>query len=335
MIHLPVPSDSLSKFSGNITPNFCKIFGHKSIQCDKNLVYSAFSSASWRSMEAAWNSFISFCKCSNYHSENLISQKFLSDYISFLFLTKKLKHSTVESYLSSLSTIFRIKGVDAKLFYSFQTKLQVRGGKNMEYLSSPPSPTRKVMTLEILRIIGHEIAISDWSSDSKRVFWAACCTLFFGSFRVGEILSNSGKNFSPKTCLLWGDIQFKEGRILIHVKSPKHMSKEGDFVDIFPFEEKSCCPFRVLSCLKSKSKFSLNAKLPVFTFKSGLNLTPTVFNKTLRLLLSSHLGSLSAEYSSHSFRAAISSALAKFPDLALFCTIQCYSILCSNVLVNM
>ena len=88
--------------------------------------------------------------------------------------------------------------MDAGVFTSFQTKLQVRGGKNQVYLFLPPSPTRKVMTLEILKIVGHEIAIADWCSDSKRVFWAACCLLFFGSFRVGEIFSVSKKKFSTE-----------------------------------------------------------------------------------------------------------------------------------------
>ena len=221
----PIPADSLSKFPCEILSSFCKIFGHKSIQCDKILVSHAFSTATWRSMEAAWNSLSYFCNTKGISVKIPLSQNCLSEYISYLFLSRKLKHSSVESYLSSLSTIFRIKGMDAGVFTSFQTKLQVRGGKNQEYLFLPPSPTRKVMNLEILKIVGHEIAIADWCSDSKRVFWAACCLLFFGSFRVGEIFSVSKKNFSPNTCLVWGDVMFKENRILIHIKSPKKYVK--------------------------------------------------------------------------------------------------------------
>ena len=57
---------------------------------------------------------------------------------------------------------------------------------------------------------------------------------------------------------------------------------------------------------------------------SGSQLTPSIFNKTLPTLISPHVGHLSAEYSSHSFRAAISSALAKFPLLVSEDKIKCW-----------
>ena len=57
---------------------------------------------------------------------------------------------------------------------------------------------------------------------------------------------------------------------------------------------------------------------------SGSQLTPSIFNKTLRTLISPHVGHLSAEYSSHSFRAAISSALAKFPLFVSEDEIKCW-----------
>ena len=73
------------------------------------------------------------------------------------------------------------------------------------------------MTLELPHIIGHEIAIADWSPDSVLVFWSACCVSFFGSFRVGEILSTSDKNFDPSTCLLWRDIKFRIDSVHVYM----------------------------------------------------------------------------------------------------------------------
>jgi len=46
------------------------------------------------------------------------------------------------------------------------------------------------MTLALLKLIGHQIAKSDWSDDSKLTVWGACTTAFFGAFRIGEILAN-------------------------------------------------------------------------------------------------------------------------------------------------
>ena len=50
------------------------------------------------------------------------------------------------------------------------------------------------MTLELLKILGHEIAKTDWPENSKQVLWCACTTAFFGSFRLGEILPKSEYN---------------------------------------------------------------------------------------------------------------------------------------------
>ena len=293
-----------------------KIFGSSVLTGDISLIVSAFSCATWRSLEAAWNSLNSFCTFSKIPVPVHVSQSFLGNYISWLFLSRGLKHSSVESYLSSLHSIFRIRGQESNAFSSYQTKLLLRGGKNNEFLNSRPKNTRKVMTIELLRIIGHEISKSDWSVDSKRVFWAACCLLFFGSFRVGELLANSESFPTQGRGLMWGDILFRGESILIHIRSPKHVSREGEFVDIFKFQEKSCCPVRVLYSLKSKSQTRIEANSPVFIFNTGRLLTPSSFNDTLRSLLKPHFGVSSSEYSSHSFRAAISSALAKFPGLA-------------------
>ena len=132
------------------------------------------------------------------------------------------------------------------------------------FLIVPNQHVCKVMTIELLRILGHEIALADWSSDSKRVFWSACCTLFFGSFLIGEILSSSEKSFDPSSCLLCGDVKFRQNSILIHVKMPKVKSKEGDYVDLFEFEEKNCCPVGALWGLKKIWGVHLLVKLASF-----------------------------------------------------------------------
>ena len=306
---------SLSKYSSNVPVQFIRIFGKNKFDSNINLIAAAFSQASWRSLEAAWNCFISFTVLKGFPSES-INQLSASQFINFMLTEKNLKHSTAESYLSSLSTIFKLKGADCSCLHSYHSKILLKGGKILSSLEGIPTPSRKVFSLDLLQLLGHEIAIADWPIDSKRVFWSACTTLFFGSLRVGEILSCSDSSFASSSCLLWKDVKFRGDSILVHIKLPKVKSKEGDFVDIFPFSISSCCPVRALSGLKANSPHSSSPDLPVFTFASGRLLTPSNFNETLRLLLLPHLGFAASEYSSHSFRAAISSALARFPDLA-------------------
>ena len=78
--------------------------------------------------------------------------------------------------------------LDVKAFDSYVLKTMLRGRENMEIYSEETKASRKVMTLALLRVLGHELSISGWSENSKQVVWGAFTLAFFGSFRLGEIL---------------------------------------------------------------------------------------------------------------------------------------------------
>ena len=312
-VHTATPSSVLNKYSSVPTASLERIFGGPTDNHFK-LVSSAFSSATWKAMEAAWNNLLMYCKSSGQTIPMPLNQNFVNGFVDWLFSFKKLKHSSVQSYLSSIASILKLKGVDSPCLSSYTTSVLIKGGKNLEMLTDSHPMARKVMTIDLLKILGHEIALSDWSKNSKRVVWTTCCILFFGSFRVGEVLSSSKLNFSKDSCLLWEDVKFLKNSILIRIKQPKCRTDSSDFIDIFPFSEASCCPVNALVGLKNNSP-SASPTSPVFTFSNGLLLTPATFNSTIRTLLSPHLGLHSQDYSSHSFRAGIPSALARYPAL--------------------
>ena len=168
------------------------------------------------------------------------------------------------------------------------------------------------MTLELLKILGHEIAKTDWPGNSKQVLWCACTTAFFGSFRLGEILPKSEYNAHPSDTLLWKDINvISSDHVLIHVKVTKSRSKQGGYVDMFGFQGHEVCPVKTLLALK---RLSVNngPDCPVFSFNSGKNLTLNNLNDTVRKLREVHLGPDIRQFSSHSLRAAIPAVLAKY-----------------------
>jgi hypothetical protein len=192
----------------------------------------------------------------------------------------------------------------------------IKGAGNLALYSNLSKRTRLIMTLPLLKILGHEIAISSWSQDSKRIFWTACCLAFFGSFRMGEILMSSEKCFSADH-LTWERINFSSSDyVTIQIGLPKiNKHQSGDFIDIFKIDGVSFCPFSCLRNLKqSKEKF-VEKNLPVFTFDNGSFLTTERFTKTIRILLQKHLGSKASLISGHSFRAGIPSAIANSPSL--------------------
>jgi hypothetical protein len=212
------------------------------------------------------------------------SQEEVLKYIEWCYNTKNYKFSTINSYISCLATLFKLKDVNIAVFTSFKTKTALRGVRNLDEIKANCKKPRKVFSFELLQILGHMIAIADWNDDSKRVFWTAACTRFFGSFRISELLASSENFFDPLTTLLWSDISFFHDSVRIFVKSPKIFKQGGISVDLFKCKNSNVCPFTLLQSLK-KSRAMQNPNDPVFIFKNRKLLTPAAFNKTIRDLL--------------------------------------------------
>ena len=141
--------------------------------------------------------------------------------------------------------------MDSSGFDNFVLKNILRGKENLEFYDEKVKETRKVMTLPLLKILGNEIAKSDWESNSKQVVWSAFTLAFFGSFRMGELLSPQENSFSPKDTLLWKDVKFlSPSHIIVHIKTPKSRLPDGEFVDIFEFGGHNVCPVKVLARLR-------------------------------------------------------------------------------------
>jgi hypothetical protein len=246
-----------------------------------------------------------------------LSSEVLINYSTWALIDKELQPSTVEAYLSSLATLHSMQGLQNENFKHILVKATIRGARKVGLNAQRKRPDRFVMSMQILKLLGHEIASSSWSKMSKQVVWAACCCAFFGCLRMGEILAKN-QSTDRFSALRWEDISFSEGNhILIHLRQTK-TSFEGDFVDLFEFPNEGCCPVSSLRALRKlaeeKENFSIGN--PVFQFESGLLLTVEKFTDTVRKLLSGKLGRLSEHFSAHSFRAGLPSIIAKFPEIA-------------------
>jgi hypothetical protein len=157
----------------------------------------------------------------------------------------------------------------------------LKGAKNVSLYANITKKSKFVMSFPLLRIIGHKIALSNWTADSKLVFWTACCVAFFGSFRLGEILSKSEEN-NPET-LTWSQIKFTNMKsVVINIRFPKVIrNNAGDFVDLFEIRNSNFCPFSSLKLLAEKRTSARAKNLPVFQFANGVNLVPKTFTTTV------------------------------------------------------
>jgi hypothetical protein len=221
----------------------------------------------------------------------------------------------VKNYLSNIQLAHNLQNMKGNSCNNKVAKLMIKGAENLSRYNSEFSKVRLVMTLPLLKILGHEIAKCNWSLDRKRVFWCVCTTAFFGSFRLGELLAPSKNKFSPET-LTWNKISLKTDSALININFPKSNNKNGDFVDVFSFKGHNCCPVANLRNLHAEKLNFVDMNYPVFTLENGSFLTQTDFNKTVEILLRPYLKKDTSKISGHSFRAAIPAALANNPDVS-------------------
>ncbi len=112
----------------------------------------------------------------------------------------------------------------------------LKGAKKVSLYANITKKSKFVMSFPLLRIIGHEIALSTWSEDNKLVFWSACCVAFFGSFRLGEIQPKSENNLENLT---WSQIKFTNMRsVVINIRFPRVIrNNTSDFVDLFEIKK--------------------------------------------------------------------------------------------------
>jgi hypothetical protein len=235
-------------------------------------------------------------------------------FINWAIIEQSYSPNTIKVYVSYLATIHRLKDLDDKNCKNFVNSVMLNGAENLTFYKENKQIQRNVMTLPLLRVLGHEISKSNWSNHSKSVIWSACTVAFFGSFRLGELLSRHDKKFNIHETLLWSDILFLEDdSAKIHNKIPKTRTLGGETISLFPFPKFSCCP---IAALKQLKKFSDgNEKSPVFTFSDGSFLTNQKLNAVIRFFLNKRIGSRAQSYSCQSFRGGLPSALASKPNM--------------------
>ena len=95
------------------------------------------------------------------------------NFIAWATGEKKLKASTVKSYLSSLNFYHQLRGWGFQASSNTIVKAMLRGASNLELYRGLAKPAKKVMTLALLKILGHQISKLDWSARDKQVVWAA------------------------------------------------------------------------------------------------------------------------------------------------------------------
>jgi hypothetical protein len=224
-------------------------------------------------------------------------------------------------YLTSLKLAHELQNLSCVNFEDDRIiKLLYAGSENIREITPTFSEQRRAMNLNTLLLIGHRIANCNCSDFSKQVIWTACTLAFFTSVRMGEIVVDFENKFDARSTFLWQDVRFLESKdILLKLPFTKTTKFQGCFIDVFPFPKYPCCPVAALTRLKKMAVTEgiYGAEIPVFTFASGKFLTTSKLNSILKELLKDIYVPGVSCITSHSFRAAIPSAIGALPDKML------------------
>ena len=309
---------SCSKISSMISTN--KLIPHEMSDLrsdlEKLLLYSA-SKATWAKHCSAWKLYDEFCQFYNVKFELPVSIGYARAFATWAVSKRKLKNTTVKSYLSSLNVAHTLSGsFSSNLNSDPCVKLAMRGAENIANVNGTCKTDRLPMNIHLLNILRHRISELPWSPFSKQIFWTACTLCFFTSCRMGELVPSQERNFDASTTLLWDNVrEINNTEFIMFVPYSKTTGFKGKIVDIFKIKGDKNCPAAAIRKLRKmmREKTDFKSNVPVFSFHSGKNLTKKQINLWLSSLLEDFVDS-NHKITGHSFRAGIPSTLACYPD---------------------
>jgi hypothetical protein len=272
----------------------------------------------WQRYASGWRAFDQFQARAGTDFTWPLGPNVMQAFAAYCLVEKQLKPSSVKTYISSIVKLHKIKGFHAYESKDKTTESFLRGAANL--LMAAPQlkpPTRRVMTLPLLKHLGHRLAGSGWAEDTQQVIWSACLVGFFGTARMGELLAPHELHLDPTATLTWSCTQYRHASnsFLIHIRLPKISTPEGDFLDLFPYPEPQLCPVAALKRLHGIQAGAGRAqpRHPVFAYTSGKNLTRHGLNSALKVLLADVCDDNNT-ISCHSFRAGLPSVMAEHPE---------------------
>ena len=232
-------------------------------------------------------------------------------FIYWLIEKRGVKVSSVNSYLAGVRQLHINKGMDPPKIRTELVKQTLKGRLNIERQTSTMDKTRLPMTMALMDLLKERTGLWDSDPETKRLLWALSTLMFFGAFRISELVSTHEATFDPDKTLLGEDIKLVKtssgGVLIVTVKCPKEC-KDGKPTVVDVFESGgNLCPvtaFRKWSNIRKPE-----VGLPLFRDGRGIPMTAKKFNNYLRTLLGDQAEERGGTITSHSFRAGITTIM--------------------------
>lgn len=237
-------------------------------------------------------------------------------FLSWLLRTRCIKSTSADSYLAGLRKLHTVEGLQAPIIRTDMIKAILAGAKNRNNIEESlcPKPKRLPITLTALKLLGLELNNLEMQKIDIRLIWTVSCIAFFGSLRMGELLTEKGTHFDPLVNLLTEDVlltkeQGQDSFVLqLNIKAPKE-NRNGKAVIIDLFQNGGeCCPIKAFQAWQKLNPPAQIGK-PMFRFANGAPFTQEKMNKILKICMQHNVPEGAGYYSGHSFRAGIPSML--------------------------
>ena len=236
-------------------------------------------------------------------------------FLSYCHFHKKFSYTTIEGYLSALRTLHSIRSLDVTQFDSFLVKQARTGIRNRTAMFLKPRNHRSSMSFPALKILGTIISKKNtWPLNDRLSVWTVCLTAFWGSFRLGELISDRANTPTFHT-LKWSQISFVSDNsgFNVFVQSPKASSDcRGQVSFVAAYSDPRYCPLLYMKRIRSFSYSTPDSY--VFKFASG-KYVYTQFIRSILKELSDEIPGSGCHFNGHSFRAALPSMMAAHPDI--------------------
>ena len=230
------------------------------------------------------------------------SEWLLMLFATWLAQTRKLAPSSVSSYIAAIRSWHIDLGAPDPTSGATRLARLLRGIRRSR---TSPAFIRLPITNRLMLVLQSALAVPLFD---HIMFWAACCTAFFGFLRVSEFTCSGV--FVPGRHLGFDDIDWDAAghyRLFLHTSKtdPFH---HGCTILLGPSGHQVCPVAAMSRYLAIRG----STPGPLFICANGTPLSPSMVNAWLRSKGAGVLGN----YSSHSFRigAATSAALAGVPD---------------------
>ena len=186
-----------------------------------------------RTYQAGINNFVKFCGLYNISNPLPVSQSVLCSYISHL-ANSGLAYGTIRTYLAAIRYLQISRDLpEPRAEPMPKLALVQRGIQRLKPQSA--SKPRLPITPAILRQL--KALWTGQATDFNIIMlWAACCTAFFGFFRMGELTSPTVTSQGPVDCVSVGDVAVDDHNNPSLVRIHLHKSKTdqlGKGVDIY------------------------------------------------------------------------------------------------------